>query len=106
MTSSVLETLRRLHACHLKMVESAGNLDWDRTTALWGEAKPLYIELRNSRLSSLAGNERDEGIRLVKAILSTHQEIESRARPWMEQVKPLLDCFSENSGSSSPRPEN
>lgn len=106
MTSPVLETLRRLHACHLRMVESAGNLDWDRTTTLWSEAKPLYLELRNSPLAALAGSERDEGMRLVEAILSMHNEVEGRVLPWMEQVKPLLDSFSKGAASSGHLPEN
>jgi hypothetical protein len=93
MTTSALELLRDIEKRHEHMSRMADDLDWNGVRAEWNLAERQIKALQRFRLTDLTGADRTEAARLIRNQLALQQHISERARPWMDQVRPLLDCF-------------
>ncbi len=92
--SATLTLLRDLDKLYRAMVKSAEALDWDELERSWTSAESNFARLKQSPLAtSLEFSERREARELIESLLARQQQINDRVRPWMDQVRPLLDSF-------------
>lgn len=90
-----LALLRELDAQHGIMVGMANALDWDGLNQTWQATEINIATLTKLKLlSALAPNEIPEARKLLGNLLAQQKFISERVKPWMEQVRPLLDSFN------------
>lgn len=93
MMAPALELLRDIEKRHERMSRMADDLDWKGVQEEWSLAERQIKALQQFPLTGLKGADRTEAARLIRNQLALQQHISERARPWMDQVRPLLDCF-------------
>ncbi len=92
--SAALALLRDLDEAHATMTRCAEALDWDGVAAAWRQAERDFAQLTQHRLEALPPEQRREASAHIERILYAQAAIVQRAKPWMEQVAPLLDNFT------------
>ena len=92
--SRALVLLREVCTSHEKMLEIASLLEWDRIGEAWNVAEKQLIGFTKEGTASLEASERAEAIQLIEKILNLQKEIALKAKPWQEDVRPLLENFS------------
>ena len=85
--------LRELNECHENMARMADVLDWDSIGLLWQGAETSFAALMKIPLAELTGNERIEARQLIENLLKLQKLVSEQAKPWMDQVRPLLESF-------------
>jgi len=93
MSAAALDCLRQLATQHENMARMADLLDWDGLTREWQDASNRFATLQKISLTGLSANERTQARELIEKLLTLQERISGQARPWMDQVRPLLDSF-------------
>jgi hypothetical protein len=75
------------------MAQMANALDWDGVGSAWEGAEVRLALLRKIPLTELKGNERLEARHLIGNVLRLQNLISEQAKPWMDEVRPLLESF-------------
>jgi hypothetical protein len=89
-----LALLRELDQRHKTMVRLANDLDWDGLDREWQAAESHFAELmKKPPPADLTGNDYAEAQQLMGSLLAQQKLITEKVRPWMEQVRPMLDRF-------------
>jgi hypothetical protein len=88
-----LALLRELHSDHENMAQMASVLDWDGIGKAWEGVEVKLASLKKIPLIELKGNERQEARDLIEKVLRLQKLISDQAKPWMDQVRPLLESF-------------
>ncbi|MEI7611296.1 MAG: flagellar protein FliT [Betaproteobacteria bacterium] len=89
-----LSLLRDLHKRHETMVNLANELDWDGLDREWHAAERHFATLMSMPpLAELTGSDYVEAQKLIARLLAQQKLITEKVRPWMEQVRPMLDSF-------------
>ena len=94
--SAALALLRHLDEAHATMVRCAETLDWDGVATAWQQAERDFLQLTQYRLETLAPEQRQEARTCIERILSAQATVSQRAKPWMDQVAPLLESFTQH----------
>lgn len=101
--STQLQLLRNLGAAHQTMARLAEALDWEGVASEWQGAEAQFRALQNTPpLAGLSATEQAEARQLIEEVLRLQASISARAKPWMEQVAPLLECFARHPLPSEP----
>ena len=101
--SPQLQLLRDLGAAHQTMARLAEALDWEGVAKEWQEgAEVQFRALQKAPLAGLPAAEQAEARQLIEEVLRLQASISGRAKPWMEQVAPLLECFARHPLPSDP----
>ena len=79
------------------MALRAEKLEWDKITEEWATTETLFTKLQTFSLANLPPAERDEAEALIKKILAIQAAVTARAKPWMKDVKSMLESFDRNS---------
>ena len=89
-----LTLLRDLDKRHKAMVDLANDLDWDGLDREWHAAEIHFAALmKKPPLAELTGSDYVEAQKLIGSLLAQQKLITDKVRPWMEQVRPMLDSF-------------
>ena len=88
-----LVLLREINTCHENMLLMAKALDWDGVSKEWQGTESNFFTLMKTSLTELRGNDRAEARQLIENLLKLQKLISAQAKPWMDQVRPLLDSF-------------
>lgn len=91
--TAALTLLRELNNDHQNMAQMAIILDWDGVSSVWETAETRLSLLRKMSLTELQGNDRLEARQLIENVLKLQDLISEQAKPWMDQVRPLLESF-------------
>ncbi|MBV5350505.1 flagellar protein FliT [bacterium] len=71
----------------------ADALDWDALEKSWQGAEIVFAALMKIPLNQLSGNERSEVRQLIENLLELQKLISGQVKPWLDQVRPLLENF-------------
>ncbi|MEI7431780.1 MAG: flagellar protein FliT [Betaproteobacteria bacterium] len=85
--------LQKLNDSHQNMLRMADALDWDGLEKSWQDAEVAFAALMKIPLNQLTGNERSEVRKLIENLLELQKLISGQVKPWLEQVRPLLESF-------------
>jgi hypothetical protein len=89
-----LTLLRELATRHETMVSLANALDWDALDREWHAAESHFaVLMKRPPLAELTGSDYAEAQQLIGRLLAQQKLITEKVRPWMEQVRPMLDSF-------------
>ena len=91
-----LSLLNELVNQHERMAVLADQLNWDALSVAWGTTEPSFLALRELHLSALSIPEGQEARQLIEQLLALQMRISERVKPWQEQVRPMLDSFSQH----------
>jgi len=91
--SASLLLLRELHASHENMSRMARELDWDSLEREWQDSESNLAALMKISLTDFTGNERSEAQQLALNLLKLQKLISGQVKPWLDQVRPLLESF-------------
>ncbi|MBI2307784.1 MAG: hypothetical protein HYU78_10845 [Rhodocyclales bacterium] len=94
--TAMLATLRQLKECHQRLAAQTEVLNWEGVLSEWQNADKLFADLRSETVESLPAEQKEEARILMEEVLATEQAMVARIKPWMEQVRPMLESFAHN----------
>ncbi len=96
MASPVLTLLEDIGRSHERIARLSGQLDWDGVNSEWQLTYRKLLELKSFSLDELPDSEKTKVAQQIERVLELEQQISEQIAPWLEQVRPLLESFSEH----------